>query len=50
MEICIEGFRQVKREMEEIIYIQENIIISLPAAYFHCHQLSTECLLVYRQY
>ena len=39
MQICIEGFHQVKREMEEI---QKNIIISLPAAYFHCHQLSTE--------
>ena len=31
MQICTEGFRQVKREMEEI---QKNIIISLPAAYF----------------
>ena len=44
MQICIEGFQQVKHEMEEI---QKNIFISLPAAYFHCHQLSTECLLVY---
>ena len=46
MQICIEGFHQVKREMEEI---QKNII-SLPAAYFHCHQLSREFLLIYKQY
>ena len=47
MQTCIECFHQVKREMEEI---QKNVIISLPAAYFHSHQLSMECLLVCRQY